>query len=267
MSCYYCHSPACFTHRVPWHHGLTCEEYDLVIRQEEEIQANEDYIGTHTKQCPGCRRPIEKLDGCDHMTCLRPGGCGHQFCWLCLADYGPIWRDGNHRHNSDCKYYAGGSSRTQANVEEASFIPAPSDPADAIAFAELTFALFNRPPPRYPFYDPDAWSETGSETSSSVQFDSPPAPTPLRLGDDWQNRISQDRPSYNRAWRPPTPPTSYLRDNRSREALGRRAAERRPTHVQDCRPSYTESWWPPTPPLPRHTDEDWHRDGSFRRRW
>lgn len=41
------------------------------------------------------------------MTCRRNvGGCGAEFCWLCLADYGPIVRDGNHRHQETCQYYA-----------------------------------------------------------------------------------------------------------------------------------------------------------------
>jgi len=40
------------------------------------------------------------------MTCLPPAGCGHEFCWLCLAPYDSILRDGNHRHQSTCQYYA-----------------------------------------------------------------------------------------------------------------------------------------------------------------
>ncbi|XP_074280140.1 putative E3 ubiquitin-protein ligase ARI5 [Silene latifolia] len=43
-----------------------------------------NWIRTCTKPCPKCRRPIEKADGCDHMTCSAP--CWHRFCWLCLKD-------------------------------------------------------------------------------------------------------------------------------------------------------------------------------------
>ncbi|KAF8603498.1 hypothetical protein BDV93DRAFT_163892 [Ceratobasidium sp. AG-I] len=51
------------------------------------------------------------------MTCRRPAGCGHQFCWLCLADYIPIMTEGNHRHASSCRHYApitGPASRLHA---------------------------------------------------------------------------------------------------------------------------------------------------------
>ncbi|ELU38401.1 IBR domain-containing protein [Rhizoctonia solani AG-1 IA] len=86
VTCSYCRAQSCFVHRVPWHENLTCEQYT--------IDANEEYIATHTKRCPSltCGRPvrasvstqklcpikylqIEKSYGCDHMMCR----CGHQF--------------------------------------------------------------------------------------------------------------------------------------------------------------------------------------------
>lgn len=39
------------------------------------------------KECPRCYTNIEKIDGCDHMTCRR---CQHEFCWICLANYRPF---------------------------------------------------------------------------------------------------------------------------------------------------------------------------------
>ncbi|KAJ7750691.1 hypothetical protein DFH07DRAFT_961288 [Mycena maculata] len=35
------------------------------------------------KYCPGCRTPYEKTEGCNHMQCSSPGGCGTHFCYKC----------------------------------------------------------------------------------------------------------------------------------------------------------------------------------------
>ncbi|KAL5638028.1 hypothetical protein ACGC1H_002333 [Rhizoctonia solani] len=115
VTCEYCGTSSCFTHRVSWHDRLTCEEYNDMIKREGQKHASVEYIEKHTTRCPNpnCKRPIEKITGCDHMTCRRPGGCGHEFCWVCLADYGPIRVQGNHLHNPDCRHYAGFSSNDQ----------------------------------------------------------------------------------------------------------------------------------------------------------
>ncbi|KZS89203.1 hypothetical protein SISNIDRAFT_391688, partial [Sistotremastrum niveocremeum HHB9708] len=34
------------------------------------------------KACPGCRTPIERTYGCNHMTCPTPG-CNTHFCYVC----------------------------------------------------------------------------------------------------------------------------------------------------------------------------------------
>jgi len=34
------------------------------------------------KCCPGCNTVVEKIGGCDHMTCLSRG-CNTHFCWSC----------------------------------------------------------------------------------------------------------------------------------------------------------------------------------------
>lgn len=38
----------------------------------------------NTQDCPKCKWPIEKNNGCNHMTCLK---CSYEFCWICLGDY------------------------------------------------------------------------------------------------------------------------------------------------------------------------------------
>ncbi|RPD67337.1 hypothetical protein L227DRAFT_491050, partial [Lentinus tigrinus ALCF2SS1-6] len=34
------------------------------------------------KHCPGCQTPAEKIEGCNHMTCMSPG-CNVHFCYRC----------------------------------------------------------------------------------------------------------------------------------------------------------------------------------------
>lgn len=51
-----------------------------------------DGRGPRARMCTRCVRIIERNQGCNHMTCRREsGGCGAQFCYMCLADW-----NGNH---------------------------------------------------------------------------------------------------------------------------------------------------------------------------
>lgn len=45
-----------------------------------------NWIMANTKPCPKCKKPIEKNQGCNHMSCRE---CNHGFCWVCLGD----WKD------------------------------------------------------------------------------------------------------------------------------------------------------------------------------
>ncbi|CAG8445851.1 3629_t:CDS:2 [Acaulospora morrowiae] len=77
VTCKACGEKSCFTHDVPWHKDLTCGEFDEILSTRSNT-ATRAYYERHTKQCPKCASPIEKNEGCDHMTCY----CGHEFCWL-----------------------------------------------------------------------------------------------------------------------------------------------------------------------------------------
>jgi len=51
---------------------------------------NVKWLMANTKQCPTCRKFIEKNQGCNHMTCRKEaGGCGYEFCWICLGEWKP----------------------------------------------------------------------------------------------------------------------------------------------------------------------------------
>ncbi|CAG8619459.1 24280_t:CDS:2 [Cetraspora pellucida] len=76
VKCENCGSESCYIHKVAWHTGKTCREYDEGMRQSD--LATENYISQNAKKCPGCTAPITKDGGCDHMTCK----CLYQFCWL-----------------------------------------------------------------------------------------------------------------------------------------------------------------------------------------
>jgi hypothetical protein len=70
--CSACHTEA--------HDGLTCEERDVA-----EDKLYHEWAATHdVKNCPGCKTPIERSEGCNHMTCTR---CQTHICWECLATF------------------------------------------------------------------------------------------------------------------------------------------------------------------------------------
>jgi len=107
MTCHACQTVSCYSCDVLQHFGETCAEFQHRLRNDAGHAANQAYLQRRTKPCPQCHRRIEKNDGCDHMRCLEAaGGCGHEFCWRCLADYRPILNRGNHHHKPTCTYYA-----------------------------------------------------------------------------------------------------------------------------------------------------------------
>ena len=88
LNCPLCKKSYCLKCKTEWHQGLTCEEYQNEKKYEEnmteEDKLNEkkfnDYIkGNKCKQCPKCKRWVEKNKGCDHITCP----CGTHFCYNC----------------------------------------------------------------------------------------------------------------------------------------------------------------------------------------
>jgi len=109
MSCFKCKRKTCFTHSCQWHENRTCTQYDQDAAACEEVallQALQK--GAGIKQCPKCGQGIQKSDGCDHMTCKKPAGCGFEFCWRCEAPYdgsSGIRQVGNKAHKPSCLYH------------------------------------------------------------------------------------------------------------------------------------------------------------------
>ncbi|KAF9597981.1 hypothetical protein IFM89_023466 [Coptis chinensis] len=62
-----------------------------ILKNSDESE-NINWILANSKACPECKRPIQKNDGCMHMTCRPP--CRHAFCWLCLAPWTKHGYDG-----------------------------------------------------------------------------------------------------------------------------------------------------------------------------
>ena len=100
VTCHNCHQKTCFQHKIQWHEGMNCEEYNLSNDPTQE--ASRQWVMQNSKKCPQCPYQIEKNQGCDHMTCIK---CRHEFCWSCLADFQPIRQYGSSRHHTTCKHY------------------------------------------------------------------------------------------------------------------------------------------------------------------
>ncbi|XP_053316090.1 cullin-9 [Spea bombifrons] len=89
LSCFDCsfpeaHYPASCSHVSQWmddggfYEGMTAEAQSKHLTK------------LISKHCPSCRAPIEKNEGCLHMTCAK---CNHGFCWRCLKPWKPTHKD------------------------------------------------------------------------------------------------------------------------------------------------------------------------------
>ncbi|XP_047464002.1 E3 ubiquitin-protein ligase RNF14 [Mugil cephalus] len=53
-----------------------------VIQKAVEESFSRDWLNENCKNCPCCGTNIQKVDGCNKMTCT---SCKQYFCWLCLG--------------------------------------------------------------------------------------------------------------------------------------------------------------------------------------
>ena len=78
-TCPNCFEPLCISCRAP-HGEYTCAEYkDIVSGGREALEKLKREL--NIKDCPKCTTPMEKTQGCNHMTC---GGCKAHICWVCM---------------------------------------------------------------------------------------------------------------------------------------------------------------------------------------
>ncbi|CAN6807287.1 unnamed protein product [Brassica oleracea] len=73
------------------HRPVDCSTVSKWILKNSAESENMNWILANSKPCPRCKRPIEKNQGCMHMTCTPP--CKYEFCWLCLG----AWMDHGER--------------------------------------------------------------------------------------------------------------------------------------------------------------------------
>jgi hypothetical protein len=80
LSCPSCFARICPSCHVEYHEGVTCAD-----REDGGDRLFQEWLQTHdVKMCPGCAAPIERAEGCNHMTCTR---CHTHTCWVCLQTF------------------------------------------------------------------------------------------------------------------------------------------------------------------------------------
>lgn len=66
------------------HRPMPCDLVKVWKQITNATDANETWLKSRTKPCPQCKTPIEKNEGCHHMSCSK---CKFHWCWVCLADW------------------------------------------------------------------------------------------------------------------------------------------------------------------------------------
>ncbi|KAL5836652.1 hypothetical protein ACOSQ3_013821 [Xanthoceras sorbifolium] len=86
-----CSHSFCWNCTEEAHRPVDCDTVAKWVLKNSAESENMNWILANSKPCPRCKRPIEKNQGCMHMTCTPP--CKFEFCWLCLG----AWTDHGER--------------------------------------------------------------------------------------------------------------------------------------------------------------------------
>ena len=84
FQCSDCGARICTSCHVQFHDGLTCAMYESAKTGEGNVELWIKEKPSARKKCPKCQIGIEKIEGCNHMTCL---ACRSHICWVCLKFY------------------------------------------------------------------------------------------------------------------------------------------------------------------------------------
>ncbi|KAI1501021.1 hypothetical protein F5X99DRAFT_428988 [Biscogniauxia marginata] len=80
-TCARCLIPVCTACHAQ-HGSMSCADYkDVSTGGYEAFERLKKEIGI--KDCPKCKTPLEKTEGCNHMVCR----CGAHICWICLETF------------------------------------------------------------------------------------------------------------------------------------------------------------------------------------
>ncbi|KZT22729.1 hypothetical protein NEOLEDRAFT_1097174 [Neolentinus lepideus HHB14362 ss-1] len=80
LTCPRCLRRVCAHCHVEYHEDVTCAEFKGGLEPEFARWR----AGKNVKHCPKCKIAIEKVDGCNHMTCVV---CQVHICWVCLKTF------------------------------------------------------------------------------------------------------------------------------------------------------------------------------------
>ena len=79
LQCPSCLLRICPECHVEYHDGFNCPD-----RDGGDALFNEWAQSHDVKKCPGCKAPIERDEGCNHVTCTR---CQTHICWVCMQTF------------------------------------------------------------------------------------------------------------------------------------------------------------------------------------
>ncbi|KAJ3968151.1 hypothetical protein EV361DRAFT_437526 [Lentinula raphanica] len=76
--------PSCLLRICPQCHVEQHDGFECPDRDGGDHLFNEWVKAHNVKNCPSCKVPIERAEGCNHVTCIR---CRTHICWVCMQTF------------------------------------------------------------------------------------------------------------------------------------------------------------------------------------